>query len=67
MSSSSQVWVAGVVSAALALYPVNLSAQDQKPAAGEENQTVSKPLSKKEREKREKALVKELQTPYKKW
>jgi GWxTD domain-containing protein len=67
MSSSLRVWVAGFVSASLALYPVNMSAQDQKPAAGEENQTVAKPLSEKERKKREKALTKELQTPYKKW
>jgi GWxTD domain-containing protein len=67
MSSSLRVWVASFVSASLALYPVNMSAQDQKPAAGEENQTVSKPLSEKERKKREKALTKELQTPYKKW
>jgi GWxTD domain-containing protein len=67
MSPSSRVWVVGIVSAALVYYPVNISAQDQKPAAGEENQTVAKPLSDKERKKREKALNKELQTPYKKW
>ena len=67
MSSSSRVWVASVVSAVLINYPVTISAQDQKPAAGEENQTIAKPLSAKERKKREAALNKELQTPYRKW
>jgi GWxTD domain-containing protein len=67
--TSSRVWIVSILTAALTSYPVNLPAspQDQKPAAGEEKQTVAKPLTEKERKRREKALRKELETPYKKW
>jgi GWxTD domain-containing protein len=67
--TSSRVWIVSILTAALSSYPVNLPAspQDQKPAAGEEKQTVAKPLTEKERKRREKALRKELETPYKKW
>jgi GWxTD domain-containing protein len=67
--TSSRVWIVSILTAALTSYPVNLPAspQDQKPAAGEEKQTVAKPLTEKQRRKREQALRKELETPYKKW
>ncbi len=58
--------IAGISLAVVSTVPL-LAAEVQKPAAGEEQQTVAKPLSEKDRKKREKALMKELETPYKKW
>jgi GWxTD domain-containing protein len=66
--TSSRVWIAGAFSAFLCWYPIaSHASDDQKPASGEENQTVAKPLTAKEKAKRDKALKKELETPYKKW
>ena len=63
---SLRLWIAGTSLALISSYSP-APAQDQKPAAGEEKETVAKPLSEKERKRREKALKKELETPYKKW
>jgi GWxTD domain-containing protein len=63
----SRFWIAGASLAVLVSFPAALCAADQKPAAGEERETVSKPLSDKEKKRREKALRKELETPYRKW
>jgi GWxTD domain-containing protein len=62
----SRFWIAGFSLAIFAAVPL-FSADVQKPASGEEKETVAKPLSEKEKKKREKALMKELQTPYRKW
>ncbi len=43
------------------------TADDQKTGASSQRETVAKPMSEKERKKKEKALKKELETPYKKW
>ncbi len=63
---SLRLWIAGTSLALISSYS-SAPAQDPKPATGEEKETVAKPLSEKERKRREKALKKELETPYKKW
>ena len=46
----------------------SLLPMSQLPGYGQDrNETVSKPLSEKERQKRLKKLMKELETPYRKW
>ena len=62
----SRFWIAGVSLAVVSAFPI-FASEAQKPAAGEEKETVAKPLTDKEKKKREKALMKELQTPYRKW
>jgi GWxTD domain-containing protein len=42
-------------------------AADKKPASNHSRETIAKPLSEKERRKREERLRKELETPYRKW
>ncbi len=63
----SRLWVAGLSLALITSSTPTLPAQDPKPASGEDKETVAKPLTEKQRKKREKALKKELETPYKKW
>ena len=46
---------------------VLLSAADQKPAPPAPRETVAKPLSEKEKKRKEEKLRKELETPYRKW
>ncbi|MBZ5575401.1 MAG: GWxTD domain-containing protein [Acidobacteriia bacterium] len=46
---------------------VLLPAADQKPATPTTRETVAKPLSEKEKKKKEEKLRKELETPYRKW
>ena len=58
--------IAGLSVAVLLVSPL-FTAEVQKPATGEEKETVAKPLSEKERRRKEKALKRELETPYKKW
>src|SRR5215471_7340926 len=57
-------------SLSLALFAVaqdKPAASDSKSAAKNQRETVAKPLSEKERKRREAKLRKELETPYKKW
>ena len=57
-------WATGLVF----LCPTSLPAQKkQAEAAGAQRETVAKPLSEKERRRREEKLRKELETPYRKW
>jgi GWxTD domain-containing protein len=46
---------------------VLLTAADQKPAAPAARETVAKPLTEKEKKRKEEKLRKELETPYRKW
>ena len=55
------------VSLVILVGSVLLSAADKKPAATTPRETVAKPLSEKEKKKKEEKLRKELETPYKKW
>lgn len=67
MKAKSLTALAWVTALALPLSPA-YAADKQKNAAGAENrETVAKPLSEKERKKREDKLRKELETPYRKW
>lgn len=52
---------------ALSLVVTPAVAADKKKASDENRETVAKPLSEKERKKREAKLRKELETPYRKW
>ncbi len=63
--------VSGSVAAlGLTCFLTRASADDsssKKTGASSQRETVAKPMSEKERKKKEKALKKELETPYKKW
>jgi GWxTD domain-containing protein len=63
----SRVWIAGLSVAVLFSIPTSISAADQTSTAPTASETVAKPLTDKEKKKREKALKKELETPYRKW
>ena len=45
----------------------SVSADDNKKSSDDQKETVAKPMTEKERKRKEKALRKELETPYKKW
>jgi GWxTD domain-containing protein len=51
----------------LAVPPVSSAAEKKAPAASTQRETVAKPLSEKEKRKREERLRKELETPFRKW
>jgi GWxTD domain-containing protein len=60
---SGRLWIACLT---LSLLPLASYAQEDKKAAPQ-RETVAKPLSEKERKRREAKLRKELETPYRKW
>ncbi|MBZ5591770.1 MAG: GWxTD domain-containing protein [Acidobacteriia bacterium] len=63
-----RLWIPGL--AVIVLFPVTLSYADKKDSSSTDAQgqgTIAKPLSEKEKKKREAKLRKELETPYKKW
>lgn len=64
--TSSRFWIAGVSLAILTTTSPRLPA-GEKVAPTAEKGTAAKPLSERERKHREKALRKELETPYRKW
>ncbi len=60
--------ISGSVAAILLTGLISVSADDNKKSSDDpNNETVAKPMTEKERKKKEKALRKELETPYKKW
>jgi GWxTD domain-containing protein len=62
---SRRLWISCL---ALSLVPVAFTlAQDKKKDSSPQRETVAKPMTEKERRKREEKLRKELETPYKKW
>ncbi len=58
--------VSALLSTILAVPPASFAAKKQTPL-GPDQETVAKPLTDKEKKKREAKLRKELETPYKKW
>src|SRR5579871_5851503 len=64
--TAARLWIVGS-SLVVLVGGVLLPAADQKPAAPAARETVAKPLSEKEKRKREEKLRKELETPYRKW
>lgn len=62
----SRAWIAGLSLAALCSIPLISLPADQK-SSDDNQETVAKPLTDKQKKKREKALRKELETPYRKW
>ena len=64
--TAARLWIFGS-SLVILVGGVMLPAADQKPAAPAARETVAKPLTEKERRKKEEKLRKELETPYRKW
>jgi GWxTD domain-containing protein len=65
--TAKRVLVVCAVSALLAGGAGSLAADKKKANDDPQRETVSKPMSEKEKKKRDKALRKEMETPYKKW
>ncbi len=64
--TAARLWIFGS-SLVILVGGAMLPAADQKPAAPAARETVAKPLTEKERRKKEEKLRKELETPYRKW
>ncbi|HLK48309.1 MAG TPA: GWxTD domain-containing protein [Bryobacteraceae bacterium] len=64
--TAARLWIVGS-SLVVLVGGVLLPAADQKPAAPAARETVAKPLTEKEKRKKEEKLRKELETPYRKW
>src|SRR5579871_6761752 len=64
--TAARLWIVGSSLVTL-VGGVVMFAADQKPAAPAARETVAKPLTEKQKKKKEEQLRKELETPYKKW
>lgn len=61
-----RLWISSVSLGCL-LFAGNAVAQDKKASTAPARETIAKPLSEKEKRKREERLRRELETPYRKW